>query len=177
MKSYTSNFRILLTLLVIVLLSACGSGAEKSGEAVSPQTLIENASFVTLDGERVSVSDFPGKVVLVDFWETWCVPCLQAMPTFQQVLEEYPDVFVVLAVSPGWSDTPEDVKRFKDEYGYDFIWVFDEDEVAAGLQIAGIPYKVFIDPEGKYITTELGAGGHQREYSKIVGILEEQFNR
>lgn len=177
MNLSTSHLRFLIIFYFVVFLNACGPGSEKSSEPASPQSIIENATFVGLDGERVNVSDFAGKVVLVDFWETWCVPCLQAMPTFQQVLDEYPEVFVVLAVSPGWSDTPEDVQRFKDEFGYDFIWVFDEDEVAAALQIAGIPYKVFIDPEGKYITTELGAGGHQREYAKIIGILEEQFNR
>jgi thiol-disulfide isomerase/thioredoxin len=168
--------RFISLFAVILLISACGPSSEKSGEPLSPTAIIENASFVTLDGERVSVSDFAGKVVLIDFWETWCVPCLQAMPTFQQVIEEYPNAFVVLAVSPGWSDTPEDVQRFKDEFGYDFIWVLDEDEVAAALEIAGIPYKVFIGPDGKHITTELGAGGHQREYAKIIGILEEQFN-
>lgn len=175
-NKYTSG-RIFTILTLILIFVSCGSGSEKSEETSDPKAIIENASFVTLDGERVSVSDFYGKVVLVDFWETWCVPCLQAMPTFQQVLEEYPDVFVVLAVSPGWSDTPEDVRKFKEEYGYDFIWVLDENEIATKLQIAGIPYKVFISPDGKHITTELGAGGHQREYSKIIGILEEQFDQ
>lgn len=160
----------------LVIVYACGQSGSDDPKT-DYVTTIEQASFISIDdNSRVYVSDFEGKVVLVDFWETWCVPCLQAMPTFQQVIEEYPDKFVVLAVSPGWSDTPDDVKRFRDEYGYDFVWVTDVDDIATKLEITGIPYKVFIGPDGKYISTELGAGGHQREYNKIMGVLDEAFS-
>lgn len=160
-------------IFAVFLAASCGSKEEK--KTVSYQEAIETASFVTLDGERVSVSDFKGKIVLVDFWETWCVPCLNVMPTFQQILEEYPEDFVVLAVSPGWSDEPEDIRRFAEQHGYEFIWVTDPDGVSATLGISGIPYKIFLAKDGTYLTTEVGSGGHQREYSKIVGIIEEQL--
>jgi thiol-disulfide isomerase/thioredoxin len=171
------NTAILSVLMLTLFALACGTPekeASKSASGDDVATTIENASFVTLDGERVNVSDFEGKVVLVDFWETWCVPCLNSMPTFQQVIDEHPDKFVVLAVSPGWSDTPEDIKRFTEQHPYDFIFVLDEDEVSANLDIAGIPYKIFVGPDGKYVSTELGSGGHQRDYAKIIGILEKQ---
>ena len=176
MKKLSTSYKLLFVLILAIAVYACGpKSSDESGDSTYIDT-IEGASFkALLDDSRVNVSDFEGKVVLVDFWETWCVPCLQAMPTFQQVMEEYPDQFVVLAVSPGWSDTPEDIVKFRDEYEYPFVFVIDDTEVATKLEITGIPYKVFIGPDGEYISTELGAGGHQREYTKIVGVIEEAF--
>lgn len=179
MKLLQKYPRILLSVLLfagVICFQACGSGEVKPVNGSDYATTIESASFKALDSDqRISVSDFEGKVVLVDFWETWCVPCLNAMPTFKQVMDEHPDKFVVLAVSPGWSDTPEDVIRFRDQHEYNFVYVVDDTDIATKLQITGIPYKVFIGTDGSYISTELGAGGHQREYSKIMGILEDQF--
>jgi thiol-disulfide isomerase/thioredoxin len=156
----------------LVYFSACGPSQSEQG-AQDAKTVIENASFVTLDGNRINVSDFEGKIVLVDFWETWCVPCLNSMPTFQQILDEYPDQFVVLAVSPGWSDTEDDIRAFTQENDFTFHFVFDDTDVATGLQIAGIPYKVFLGPDGQYLSTEMGTGGHQRDYTKIVAMIQE----
>lgn len=163
----------LLALFVIVLLCymSCAPSAKKAEKSAAE--VIENASFISLDGERINVSDFEGKVVLVDFWETWCMPCLNVMPTFQQLLDEHPDDFVVIAVSPGWSDTEDDVREFISNNPYEFIFVMDDEDVADRLGVRGIPYKVFLGPDGKYISTELGAGGHQREYTKIKEILKE----
>lgn len=170
-KSYPRTIIAVVLLAGVLCFQACGG----SGSVDYTET-IETASFKALDSdERIRVADFEGKVVLVDFWETWCVPCLQAMPTFKQVLEDYPDKFVVLAVSPGWSDTPEDVIKFRDENGFPFIFVTDDSDIVTKLQITGIPYKVFIGPDGKYISTELGTNGHQRDYAKIVEIIQKAY--
>lgn len=176
-KSYPRSIFAVILLAGALCFQACGgSGEGESSSSADYATTIESASFKTLDSdERINVADFKGKVVLVDFWETWCVPCLQAMPTFQQIIEDYPDKFVVLAVSPGWSDLPEDVINFRDQNGFSFEYVLDDTDVATKLEITGIPYKVFIGPDGKYISTELGTGGHQRDYAKIVEIIEKAF--
>jgi thiol-disulfide isomerase/thioredoxin len=161
--------------LIAVTILDLGSSKTISGAEGYVET-IEKASFELIGEEgRVQVSDFAGKLLLVDFWETWCIPCLNVMPTFQQLLEEFPDQFVVIAVSPGWSDTPEDVMAFRSNYPYDFIFVYDDTEVATALEISGIPYKVFIGPDGRYISTEMGTGGAQRDYNKIVEMLKEHM--
>jgi thiol-disulfide isomerase/thioredoxin len=167
-----------VTIIVLIAVTILDLGGNKNNINVAEGYVgaIENASFELIGAEgRVQVSDFEGKLLLVDFWETWCVPCLNVMPTFQQLLEEYPDKFVVLAVSPGWSDTPEDVMNFRSNHEYDFIFVYDDTEVATALEIAGIPYKVFIGPDGQYISTEMGTGGAQRDYNKIVEMLQQHM--
>jgi thiol-disulfide isomerase/thioredoxin len=163
-----------MTLIAVTILDIRGSTTVE-GEGSYLET-IENASFELIGEEgRINVSDFAGKLVLVDFWETWCIPCLNVMPTFQQLLDEYPDQFVVIAVSPGWSDTPEDVMAFRGNHEYDFIFVYDDTEVATALEISGIPYKVFIGPDGRYISTEMGTGGAQRDYNKILEMLQKHM--
>lgn len=177
LKAYPRTVIAVVLLAGTLCFQACGgSGGDSASGSTDYATTIESASFKALDSdERINVADFEGKVVLVDFWETWCVPCLQAMPTFQQIIEDYPDQFVVLAVSPGWSDTPEDVIKFREENGFSFVFVLDDTDVATKLEITGIPYKVFIGPDGRYISTELGTGGHQRDYAKIVEIIEKAY--
>ncbi|MCH8495321.1 MAG: TlpA family protein disulfide reductase [Balneolales bacterium] len=174
-----NGIKILVVLTVVALIAVSfldfrsSSKSSGSGDYID---IIETASFTALDSdERIAVSDFEGKIVLVDFWETWCVPCLNSMPTFQQIMEEYPDQFVVLAVSPGWSDEPEDIISFKEKHDYDFVFVYDDSDVANNLEISGIPYKVFIGADGKYLSTEMGTGGHQRDYNKIVEMIQEHF--
>lgn len=136
-----------------------------------PVDVIESAVFTDWDGNEVQLSDFRGKTVLIDFWETWCGPCLNAMPALDKLMDDYPDDFVVIAVSPGWSDTEEVVRRFIDEHDYDFVYVRDE-KLATALEIRGIPYKVYIDPQGKYIKNETGSRGPDREYELISEIIE-----
>jgi thiol-disulfide isomerase/thioredoxin len=174
LKTYPRSILAVILLAGLLCVHACGGSTDTQPSDYT--STIESASFKALDSdERIYVSDFEGKVVLVDFWETWCVPCLQAMPTFKQVIEDYPDQFVVLAVSPGWSDSPEDVIKFREENGFPFVFVIDDTEVATKLEITGIPYKVFIGPDGNYISTQLGTGGHQRDYAKMVEIIQKAY--
>lgn len=135
---------------------------------------VESASFTTLDGSPVSIADFRGKVVILDFWETWCGPCIRSFPTLDQLANEYSDDFVVLAVSPGFSDSPDDVKEFVNGVDYNFQWVFN-DELASKLRIEGIPYKVFLDANGHYIKTVMGS--YPDDYDKITNLIADNKKR
>lgn len=131
---------------------------------------VEAAEYRDWDGNPVRVSDFAGKTVLIDFWETWCSPCLAIMPALNQLMADFPDDFVVLAVSPGWSDTETVVRRFIDQHDYDFIFVHG-DELATKLEIRGIPYKVYVRPDGTFYKTETGSRGPQREFDAISEVI------
>lgn len=191
MRSDILNSAALL-LLSLLLIFSCGSPQNEQADAESsaeqneqaefatnmdetvPVKAIENATFKDWDGNTVSLADFRGKTVLIDFWETWCGPCLNAMPALNRLMNDYPDDFVVLAVSPGWSDSEETVRRFIDEHDYDFVFVHDS-ELATALEIRGIPYKVYVDPQGKYIKNETGSRGPDREYELISQVIEENM--
>lgn len=136
--------------------------------------IIEEAVFEDFDGNPVSLQDFEGKVVLIDLWETWCVPCLVSFPTLQSLMDDYPDKFVVLAVSPGIMDSPDMVREFAAGHPYTFSYVFGFD-LADDLQIAGIPFKIYIAPDGSYFKHTVGSRGPERDYQDAVEVLRYFF--
>ena len=99
-----------------------------------------------LSGEEVSLSDYKGKIVLLNFWATWCTYCDLEMPDLQRLDNENDDL-VVLAV-----DVMEDidvVEKYINEGGYDFEVVLDTDgEIAKTYLVNGFPNSYFIDEEG-----------------------------
>lgn len=161
-------------MLVIGLLSACD--ARENPRDLGEQDkhideVIWNATFYDLEGNEVSIKDYAGKVVMVDFWETWCSPCLQVFPAMDSLQREYKDDFVMLAVNLNNSDSKEDVAEFKNNNEYTFKYILDKNSVGAEVITLGIPFKVFIDPEGYLIKAELGLSGN--DYNDAKEIIEQ----
>lgn len=139
----------------------------------SQKTAILNASFKTLDGKVVKLADYKGKVLILDFWETWCGPCLRFMPTLDKISKDYAKDFQVLAISPGWSDELADVKAFSEKNKYNFTHLFAP-ELAKELKITGIPYKVYISADGKVIKAQMGISGNPAtDYSEVEAVIKE----
>lgn len=169
----------LLLLILGILFMACSS-EKKQPETSDTQPAgmtdadyVEQASFVNMRGDTVSTADLEGKVVLIDFWETWCKPCLAIFPTMQKLLEEYPDDFAVLAVNPGFADSKEDARQFISQHDYGFTFVQDSNNLSEKLGIQSIPYKVFLDAKGSYIKSSLGSYGAEKDYRELKSIIEK----
>lgn len=176
----------LLLMLLVAFTVSCGETekdnrpeneadieTEAEAQPSTPADYVEQAVFTDFEGNEVSISEFKGKVVMIDFWETWCKPCLASFPTLQKLLEEYPERFVVLAVTPGFTDTAEDAQQFAEEHDYDFIYLMDSKRLSEDLQVQGIPFKVFVDAEGKFIKTGVGNYGPEEDYKMVKEIIEE----
>jgi len=172
---------------VSLLIAACGSknngqsdtqtvsesnNTAESGE-MTDASYVEQATFEDMSGNTVNISDFEGKVVLIDFWETWCKPCLAIFPTMQKLLEEYPDDFVVLAVNPGFADTEEDARNFIAEHDYDFNYLLDTNNLSEKLNVQSIPFKVYVDAEGNFIKSNIGSYGEEEDYKALKSVIEE----
>lgn len=173
--------RLLLVLLVFAFIAACGNETEKNelqedveqSEPLGEAEFVEQAVFTDLNGEEVSISEFKGKVVMIDFWETWCKPCLASFPTLQELQEEYPESFAVLAVTPGFTDTIEDAQKFAGNHDYEFIYLMDSNDLHQDLGVQGIPFKVFVDANGEFIKKEMGSFGPEEDYNKVKAIIEK----
>ncbi|MFO8029916.1 MAG: TlpA disulfide reductase family protein [Cyclonatronaceae bacterium] len=171
--------RRIITLSIIALVIAGGIRlATYAGNgSIDPEDknqVLSNAVMTTLDGTEVTLQDYTGKTVLIDIWETWCTPCLRSMPTLQQLVEDFPDDFVVLAVSPGYMDSPEQIREFIDNHDYDFEFLFGED-LARDLNVQSIPFKVYVDPEGQYIESVMGTQGPEQDYEKTRKIIQQNM--
>lgn len=108
---------------------------------IAPDFTLKN-----LEGEEVSLSDFQGKHVFLNFWATWCGYCDEEMPDLQKIYEENDDI-VVLAVNV--METQEEVKVYVDENGLSFPVVLDEEGMMGSLYLVrGMPTTYFINKEG-----------------------------
>lgn len=115
-------------------------------------------TLTALDGNPISLSDFRGKTVLLNFWATWCTPCRIEMPEFQSSFEQFgagEGDFVVLAVN--LLESAEQAQVFVDELGLTFPIALDlNGDVNALYQIPGYPTSYLIDAEGTIIATNIG---------------------
>ncbi len=164
-------------LIFLFVITGCSQKAQNprhlSEEEARIEAVLQRASFVNMDGEEVYLSDYKGKVVMIDFWETWCGPCLMVFPAMDSLMAEYGEDFEVLAVNTLTADERKDVEDFIANNEYDFEFSLDMNDVGAEVISLGIPFKVFIDPEGFLIKAELGSAGTEGDYLKAKTIIED----
>ena len=112
-------------------------------------------TLTDLDGNTVSLSDYSGTPLLVNFWATWCPPCRSELPLIQEYQEKFGDDFVVLALSGG--ETAQDVQSFITANGYTFMVLLDSEyAVAEQYGVRGYPTSFFIDANGAIQKTHIG---------------------
>lgn len=169
------RIKFLLLFVLASFMVACGAKKDTSDKPQNdtPEAHVQQALFKTLEGDSVNVSDYKGKVVLIDFWETWCKPCIASFSTLEKLQKEYPNDFVVLAVTPGFTDTRQDARTFAENNDYSFAFLMDSNGLHKKLGVQSIPYKVFVDAKGSFIKSSMGSYGPDQDYKKIKGIIED----
>ncbi|MCP9448283.1 MAG: redoxin domain-containing protein [Nitrospira sp.] len=128
-------------------------------------TPAEDFRLIDLEGKQQSLSQYRGKVVLVNFWATWCKPCTTEMPAMQTAYDKLKaQGFVVLAVNE--LEDEAKVREHIEQYGHTFPVLMDRDnKVANQFGVFGLPVSVFIDEKG--VVQEYIKGGLLTE-EKIV---------
>ena len=163
--------RILTAVLVLILSSwllmvSCSSSVPQVGKP-APDFQLSN-----LEGQPISLSDFRGKPVLLNFWATWCGPCVFEMPFIQGIFEESSDTgLVILAVNIG--ETPSTVRDFIQAGNFSFPVLLDtSQDVALEYNVRGIPTTFLIDKNGIIQVIKVGAFSSmleiKRSLSKII---------
>jgi peroxiredoxin len=142
----------------LAVLVGCGSETPGGSEATSP----EPAEFVDftlpdLEGEMVRLADYRGKIVIIDFWATWCPPCIFQVPelnAFWQAHQAEGEVMVIgVAVDV---EGAEIVGPWAKENGVDYQLVIGDEEVAREFGAMGFPTLVIIRPDGSVDSRHVG---------------------
>jgi peroxiredoxin len=110
-----------------------------------------------LDGRKLSLSDYKGKVVLLDFWATWCTPCREEIPHFVEMQNKYgPQGFQVIGVS--MDDDAKPVREYYEKYKLNYPVALGDDKLAERFGgVLGLPVNFVIDREGRIQAKHLGA--------------------
>ncbi|MDO6854740.1 TlpA disulfide reductase family protein [Cellulophaga lytica] len=146
-----------------------GSETTKSGNVVP-----ELVSNRTLDGKEFNLKSLRGKYVLIDFWGTWCGPCVAEMPKVKEYSETYKDNLVIVGVNSG--DTKQRIIDFVTPKGYNWVQLLskkgvNDDNFVSKFNISGFPTKFIIDPNG--IIIEKYIGGSEEAFEKLDEILKD----
>lgn len=122
---------------------------ENSKVGTEVGNLAPDFNLTNIDGEKVSLSSFRGRPVMLNFWATWCPPCREEMPTMQKFFEERGREIKVLAVNlTSTEKSTEEVQRFLTANGYTFPVLLDKGDTVQQYLVRFIPTTYFIDEKG-----------------------------
>lgn len=133
---------------------------ENNEQGIQKGQIAPDFTLNTLSGETVTLSDLKGKKVVLNFWATWCPPCKEEMPHFQDYYESYAeeDNVEIVAVNLTYSDgSIDNIQQFVDSFELSFPILLMEDEgINNTYQILTIPSTFMIDTEGRIQNNILG---------------------
>jgi thiol-disulfide isomerase/thioredoxin len=160
---------ILVLLLLAVAIGGCARGP--SGEE-SPEVgqAAPNFKLADLSGREVSLDQFRGKIVMLDFWATWCGPCRLTMPVLENLQKEYPQVLTLLAINLA---EPRDlVRSYVQRQNISSMVLLDQDgRVGEAYRSESIPMQVLIDQKG--VIRRVTVGYSSRLANQLRSAIEE----
>lgn len=177
-KSQRSNI-IFVLILGVLFFTPIGSQVKEfaskllafspSVEDVEDRVVLSNYQW-NLKGQNtddINFNDVRGKVVLINFWATWCPPCRAEMPSFQKLYDDYRDSVVFLFVT---NDSAKKVKKFMEKNNYDLPSYNEYTKAPDAFQVSSIPASYLIDKNGAIVIDKVGAADW--DSSKVRELLD-----
>ena len=155
--------RIYLIAAALLILS----GADSASPLIPLQGNVPGYKLKTLEGKRISLRDYRGSPLLINFWATWCVPCRKEFPIIKEIQNKFgKDGLVILAVNVDDTRSISGVKSFVSAHSLDFIIPLDPNrKLFNNFRGSSLPLTLLIDASGNVVRT----------YSGFLGVWEEDI--
>lgn len=152
------NIKKSFTLAIIVIMTIMAVSCAREKKQAVQGGDAPDFTLTDLNGKEVSLSNLRGKVVLLEFWATWCLPCRESIPAMNEIYKRYSDKgLVVLGISVDkGQNILEDVRAFAREFSIQYPVAIDSKSVSNHYGVYSIPTTVLIDKEGKIVLKNIG---------------------
>lgn len=137
--------------ILLTMMMGCSKGKNDHANN-SDQIGLEEIKLEALDGKTIDIKSLEGKTVFINFWATWCKPCLREMPSIEKVKQELTDPNIVFLFAS--NEEPEQIMSFKERRKFDFDYVRVTN--FESLNIQALPTTFIFDPKGQLIFSETG---------------------
>ena len=132
-------------------------------------------SLKSVDGKTIKLSQFKGKIVIIDFWATWCPPCRKGIPDLIAIQKEYKKDVVVIGISVDQEKTKADVPGFVKNYGINYPVVYFDDKVVQDYGgISAIPTSFVVAQSGNIVDQHVGLVSKDVFVNKIKSLLKQK---
>lgn len=147
------SFGLVFGIICLLLCVACGNGLPVATN--TPDLTAPDFTLPMLDGGEVTLSNLRGQWVLLNFWATWCAPCVDEMPALQSLQDRHEGVLIVVGINQ--RETADQVRPFAQQHGIRFPLLLNtQDSVSADYQVIGLPQSVLINPAGEFAYRAFG---------------------
>ena len=187
MKIKTILHVLIISSFIVLLSCDKKSSNEKYSNSVQknrPPNAVKAPDFtlVSLEGDRITLSDLRGSVILLNFWATWCGPCIMEIPDLNRLQEKYQDKGLEVVGITLTSGSPGIISKFAEDQGMNYKILTDimgnETEIvtnmygqATGAPITGVPTSFIIDRDGYIVKTYIGPRSERIFYSDLKRYL------
>ena len=143
---------------------------------IGPSEPAPQVELSSLEGQRLKLSDFHGRVVLLNFWATWCGPCRAEIPELNKLQRDFEESGLAV-VGVSWDDSAAGVREFQKEIRQDYTVLLGGEDVQAKFEaIRSLPTTYVIDREGRIRQRIIGARDRTQFEAALKPLLNEQLS-
>jgi|SRR6516164_2505374 peroxiredoxin len=171
-----SSKRIAIYAVVALCLLGLYIASRRTAQKPKPKAsgnLAPDFTVKDIDGRKLTLSDYKGKVVLLNFWATWCAPCRTEIPHFVEMQNRFGlNGFQVIGIS--MDDDAKPVREFAQQFGLNYPVAVGDDKLAESYGgVLGLPISFIIDREGRIYAKRIGAADAAVFDNEVIDLLRK----